>query len=42
MHQAWLKGQAEPAHPNQLDSFAETSDSAPESLVIVHHKTLVG
>ena len=42
LHQAWLKGQAVPTHPNELHSLAETPDSAPESLVIVHHKALVG
>ena len=42
LHQAWLKGQAVQAHSNELLSFAETPDSAPESLVVVHHKTLVG
>jgi hypothetical protein len=42
LHQAWLKGKAVPTHPNELHSLAETPDSAPESLVIVHHKTLVG
>jgi len=42
LHQAWLKGQAVPTHPNELRSLAETPDSAPESLVIVNHKALVG
>ena len=42
LHQAWLKGQAVPTHPNELHSLVETSDSEPESLVIVHHKALVG
>ena len=42
LHQAWLKGQAVPTHPNELHSLAETPDSAHESLVIVHHKALVG
>ena len=42
LHQAWLKGQAVPTHPNELHSLAATPDSAPESLVIVHQKILVG
>ena len=42
LHQAWLKGQAVPTHPNELHSLVETSDSEPESLVIVHHEALVG
>ena len=41
LHQAWLKGQAVPTHPDELHSLAETPDSAPESLVIVHHKALI-
>ncbi len=41
LHQAWLKGQAAPAHSNELPCFAETPTSAPESLVVVQHKTLV-
>ncbi|ABI45800.1 hypothetical protein [Synechococcus sp. CC9311] len=41
LHQAWLKGQAVPAHSNELPCFAETPTSAPESLVVVQHKTLV-
>ena len=41
LHQAWLKGQAVPAHSNERPT-AETPSSAPESLVIVHHKALVG
>ncbi len=42
LHQAWLKGQAVPAHANELPCFTETSSTAPESLVVVHHKALVG
>ena len=42
LHQAWLKGQAVSTYPTELNSLAETPDSAPESLVIVHHKVLVG
>ena len=42
LHQAWLKGKAVPTHPNELHALAGTPDSAPESLVIVHHKALVG
>ena len=42
LHQAWLKGQAVPTHPTELNSLAEKPGSAPESLVIVHHKALVG
>lgn len=41
LHQAWLKGQAVPAHSNELPCFAERPTSAPESLVVVQHKTLV-
>ncbi len=42
LHQAWLKGQAVPAHANELPCFTETSCTAPESLVVVHHRALVG
>ncbi len=42
LHQAWLKGQAVPADHNERPSFSEGPLTAPESLVIVHHKTLVG
>ena len=41
LHQAWLKGQAVPAHSSDLPSFAEPPTDAPESLVVVHQKTLV-
>ena len=37
LHQAWLKGQAISTYSTEPNSLAETPDSAPESLVIVHH-----
>ena len=42
LHQSWLKGQAVQAHSSELPESTETSNAVPESLVIVHHKTLVG
>ena len=37
LHQAWLKGQAISTYSTEPNYLAETPDSAPESLVIVHH-----
>ena len=41
LHQSWLKGQAVPAHSSKSFDFSETPDAVPDSLVIVHHKSLV-
>jgi hypothetical protein len=36
-----LKGQAVPAHSSESPDSPETTISVPDSLVIVHHKSLV-
>ncbi len=41
LHQSWLKGQAVPAHSNELPDSTEGLNTLPESLVIVHQKSLV-
>ncbi len=41
LHQSWLKGQAVSAHSSKSFDFSETPDAVPDSLVIVHHKSLV-
>ena len=41
LHQSWLKGQAVPTYSSELPDSTETSNTVPESLVIVHHKSLV-
>ena len=41
LHQSWLKGQDVPAHSVVLPGSPETSNSLPEPLVTVHHKSLV-
>ena len=42
LHQAWLKGQAVAPNPVTFSSIDENSKEDPESLVVVHHKMLVG
>ena len=41
LHQSWLKGQVVPAHSGESPNSPEATYTVPDSLVIVHHKSLV-